>query len=168
MVPLGRLPDRDARHLFQSLRIHHGHRVIRLVGNLNLLAVGRKSEPLRYHPGRGMSQQLEIRERINENTSRILAVGPKGLAVWGDADAVADVARARHIEPAGFVGKLYSSYLLVRRKIHHCEPVKFAKGYEDPAGRAVGVRLDGHGAYSRAVVELKLPNRLLSLDIHDL
>src|ERR1700730_5797339 len=113
-----------------------------------------------------MSQQLEIRERVRYNSIRKLAVDPKRFAVRRDTHAVADVASARCLDRAGFVWELYPSHLLVRRKIHHRESVKFVKVYENPAARAVGATLDRHGAYWH--LEINLPNGLLSLDISDL
>src|ERR1700680_1533780 len=109
-----------------------------------------------------MSQELEIRKRVNEDSLGVLAVDPKGLAVRGDANAVAGLS---HIG-TGFVGKLYSSHLRVRRKIYHGEPVQTFKVYEDPAARAVGAALDSHGEYLLMASEPNLPNGLLSLDIN--
>src|SRR3984893_10657207 len=64
VVPFGMLTDWDPSHFFESIRIDDGHRVLPSVGIVDLLAVGRESDPLRYDPGTRMSQQLEIRERV--------------------------------------------------------------------------------------------------------
>src|ERR1700681_856434 len=44
--PFRHLPNWNAYHLFQSLRIDDGHRVIPAVGNINRLAVRCEGDPL--------------------------------------------------------------------------------------------------------------------------
>src|ERR1700676_4763386 len=61
------VPDRDTSYLFQSLGVDDGHCSPPDVGNVDVFAIGRETEPAWEHPCRDISQQLEVRERVDEN-----------------------------------------------------------------------------------------------------
>src|ERR1700693_1373224 len=82
------LPNGDVSHLFQSLGIDKGLSSLPGVRNVDHVAARRETEPTRLSPCRHISQKLEIRERVDENTFAGPAVDPKGFAVRVDADAV--------------------------------------------------------------------------------
>src|SRR5712692_7566014 len=175
--PVGHLPDRDASRLFHCLHIDSGHRLHPAAGNVNGLAVRSESDPgrtacpiwLSRHDlfrQRGMSQQLDFRQRIGENRIGRLAVDPESLLVGGDTDAVAVAfAPPDAAEPFRLVRGLNSGHLHALGKIHHREAVQRAKVYEDPATRAVGVILNCDRIYSRVV--LNLPSGFHLLEIED-
>src|SRR6266853_3266743 len=56
--PVGYLSDWDASHLFQSPDINGRDRPECAVGNVDSLAIGGKSDPLRSRPHNGISRQL--------------------------------------------------------------------------------------------------------------
>src|SRR5260370_23782408 len=117
------------------------------------LAVGRESNPVRSHSGTGMSQQLEIGERVYENSICIFAGDPKSLVVRADADAVGGGAWIVGHPAAGLVGKLNFSHHLSLRKIHHLKAVKKGRAYEYAAGPAGGGHHEFPGRGARAEMD---------------
>src|SRR5262249_32282359 len=113
-----------------------------------------------------MSQQFDIRQRIDENRIGRPAVDPEGLLVRRDTDAVGVAfAPPAAAEPCRLIRRLNSCHLRALRKIHHREAIQSTKVYEDPATRAVGVILNCYRIYSTVV--LNLPSGFHLLEIKD-
>ena len=111
-----------------------------------------------------MSQQLEVGERVDENSIGRPAVGPESLIVRGNADAVAD-ALAPWGEPEGSSGFLILATSLWVAKSTTENPFVRFRLCEDPAARAVGVTLNNYREHS--LVVLNLPGDFHFLEIKD-
>src|SRR3984885_364563 len=108
-----------------------------------------------------MAKEPQVRQRIGKHRVVDGAVDPQALAVRCDGDAVTG---RRLVAMATFGGTQVRQpdpfHLLSRDEIHDRNAVKLRELYENPLGRAIGVRLDGHRPYTR--LEAHSPGGLIS------
>ena len=162
IAALGRTADRHDRNLLHRRCIDHGHRIERRVRDEELFAVRRERNPVRYgadrrlprflaHRQRDITQEPQVWQRIGEHRVVDDAIDPQALAVRCDSDAVT---RRCLVSVAFFrserqVRQPDPFHLLSCDEIHDRNAVKLRELYEDPVGRAIGVRLDGHRPHTR-------------------
>src|SRR5712692_4277443 len=175
--PLGHFPHWDAGDFFQSLGVNDRHRSKRRVRNIDEFAVRRKRNPVGHGPSRLTPQrvnlwqlrvpdQLQIGERVFKDSVGKRAVNPQRFSIRGHPDSVRrnSCSSLRNSETSGLVRQLDPGHLRPLCEVDNCESVKPGELDENAPCRAVGICLEGHGAYW--AVELNFPCRLLAVEIN--
>src|SRR5258708_20079862 len=113
-----------------------------------------------------MSDQLEIRERVLKDSIGERAVDPQRFSIRSHPDTMRRQASSglRNSETAGLIRQLDPGHLCPFREVNNSESMKSGKLNENGTGRAIGVCLEGHGAYR--AVEFDFPGHCLGVEIN--